>query len=52
MSSVGSSEPGFDKNESELERISRSDKKKSLVFTSRKGISAIGEEEAIPQRKL
>lgn len=38
MSSVGSSEPGFDKNESELERISRSDKKKSLVFTSRKGV--------------
>jgi ribosomal protein L13E len=38
MSSVGSSEPDVDKHESELERTSSSYKKKSLVFTRRKGV--------------
>ena len=38
MTSVDSSDPEFDKDESELKKISISDENKSLVFTRRKGV--------------
>ena len=38
MTSVDSSDPEFDKHESELKKIGISDENKSLVFTRRKGV--------------